>query len=182
MIEEVRKVGCVLSGCHSVTEWRLLPEKINVLDLITALGAFGSFLAVIGAAIAILQSSKARNLSTVVEITRQLAAEREKAHNSKIYGMSDSEFHAFQMVHLVEQASMIVNHGWVSGQSKAFLLDWLRLEIPAMMQQPAYQAVIRDATGQQLCELFALRDRFSFDLKMEKHFERIYEQRQPSKR
>lgn len=168
---------CFLGQCPTETEWRLWPEKLNVLDLITALGAFGSFLAVIGAAIAILQSAKARNLSTVIELTRQLAAEREKAHSFKVYGMEDGDFHAYQMVHLVEQACMIVNNGWVSGQSKAFLLDWLRMELPAMSKQPAYQTVFASVQGNELCELFKLRSRFEVEQKQIDHFERIYEQR-----
>jgi hypothetical protein len=145
------------------TGWQWLPEKLNFLDLITALGALGSFLAVIFAAIAIFQSTKARNLATVIELTRQLSSEREKAHQAKIYGVTDDYFHAYQMVHLVEQASMIVNQGWVSGQSKEFLLDWLRMEIPSMADQPAYQQHFKGTSGQELMELFKLRDKFAKD-------------------
>lgn len=175
-------LGCLLSKCDAATEWRFLPEKLSVLDLLTAIGALGSFLAVVAAAIAIFQSAKARNLSTVIELTRQLASEREKAHAAGIYGMEPHEFHAYQMVHLIEQAAMIVNQGWVSGKSKDFLLDWLRVEIPAMNKQPAYKAEFDNATGQQLCELLKLRDRFEAERKQEVHFERIYERSRARKR
>jgi hypothetical protein len=145
-------------------------------------------LAVIVAAIAIFQSAKARNLATVVEVTRQLSAEREKAHQAKIYDMRDDEFHAFQMVHLIEQASMIVNHKWVTGQSKEFLLDWLRLEIPSLAEQPAYQAHFAGLDGNELVELIALRDKFAkerdreaklaeTEWKQAEHFERIFQRR-----
>lgn len=181
-------LSCLFAKCSQTTQWRFFPEKVNAFDVITALGALGSFLAVIGAAIAITQSAKARNLSTVVELTRQLAAEREKAHSFKVYEIGDGEFHAFQMVHLVEQAAMIVNNNWVSGQSKAFLLDWLRMEIPSMAMQPVYQAVFASAHGNELCELFKLRDRFDAERKQEEakrkqmeHFERIYEHHKTSR-
>lgn len=179
-------IWCNLSKCESHTEWQWLPDTLNIIDLITALGALGSFVAVIIAAVAISQSAKARNLATVIELTRQLSSEREKAHQAKIYAMEDHQFHAFQMVHLVEQASMIVNQGWVSGQSKEFLLDWLRLEIPSMADQPAYQENFQAATGQELIELFKLRDKFAVErmrkernvaaeLKEVEHFEKVIE-------
>lgn len=173
---------CIFVDCVVATEWRWFPEKLNVMDVLTALGAFGSFLAVIFAAIAIQQSAKARNLSTVVELTRQLAAEREKAHSFKVYGMDDGTFHAYQMVHLVEQAAMIVNNDWVTGQSKQFLIDWLRTEIPAMGKQEAYQEVFSTAEGRELCELFKLRAQFEaekerelLEKKQAEHFDRIAE-------
>jgi hypothetical protein len=177
-------VSCILTNCEAHTQWQWLPDKLNVIDLITALGALGSFFAVIFATVAIFQSAKARNLATVIELTRQLSSEREKAHQAKIYGMEDAQFHAYQMVHLVEQASMIVNQGWVSGQSKEFLLDWLRLEIPSMADQPAYQENFQAAMGQELIELFKLRDKFAAErahdernavaeLKEAEHFERV---------
>lgn len=179
-------IACILTNCEAHTEWQWLPDKLNIIDLITALGALGSFIAVIFAAVAIFQSAKARNLATVIELTRQLSSEREKAHQAKIYGMEDHQFHAYQMVHLVEQASMIVNHGWVSGQSKEFLLDWLRLEIPSMADQPAYQENFQAAMGQELIELFKLRDKFAAErarhernaaaeFKEAEHFERVIE-------
>ncbi|MGO7072196.1 hypothetical protein ACCT03_00155 [Rhizobium johnstonii] len=179
-------VSCILTNCVAHTQWQWLPDRLNLVDLITALGALGSFIAVIFAAVAIFQSAKARNLATVIELTRQLSSEREKAHQAKIYGMEDHQFHAFQMVHLVEQASMIVNQGWVSGQSKEFLLDWLRLEIPSMADQPAYQENFQAATGQELIEVFKLRDKFAAErardernaaaeLKEAEHFERVIE-------
>lgn len=171
-----RGLSCLVLKCDAVTEWRFLPEKVNVLDILTAVGAVGSFLAVVAAAIAIFQSAKARNLATVIELTRQLASEREKAFAAEIYDMEPYQFHAYQMVHLIEQASMIVNQGWVSGKSREFLLDWLRLEIPAMTAQPAYKAELDNVTGQQLCELLKLRDRFEAERKKEEHFERIYRQ------
>jgi hypothetical protein len=181
-----KPISCILSKCESQTEWQWLPNKLNVIDLITALGALGSFIAVIFAAAAIFQSAKARNLATVIELTRQLSSEREKAHQAKIYAMEDRQFHAFQMVHLVEQASMIVNQGWVSGRSKEFLLDWLRLEIPSMADQPSYQENFQAATGQELIELFKLRDKFAAErarddrnaaaeLKEVEHFNRVIE-------
>ncbi|OAP43192.1 hypothetical protein [Sinorhizobium americanum] len=174
-------VSCLLREYEKQTQWRMFPDSVNALDVITALGAFGSFLAVIGAAVAIFQSAKARNLATVIELTRQLSSEREKAHVAGIYGWKSEEFHAYQMVHLVEQASMIVNQGWVSGKSKEFLLDWLRGEIPSMAEQPAYQATFNDATGQELCELFKLRDKFVAERRRAELFERIYEQRRSRK-
>ncbi len=36
-------------------------------------------------------------------------------------GLADGDFHDFQMVRLVEQASMIVNNRWVSGQVEGIL-------------------------------------------------------------
>ncbi|TBD43451.1 MULTISPECIES: hypothetical protein [Rhizobium] len=179
-------LSCLLIKCQTHTQWQWLPDKLNAIDLIAALGAFGSFFAVVGAVIAIVQSAKARNLATVIELTRQLSSEREKAHQAKIYGMEDHQFHAYQMVHLVEQASMIVNQGWVSGQSKDFLLDWLRLEIPSMADQPSYKETFDGATGPELVELFKLRDKFAAEKvraelktdeerKEEEHFERIYQ-------
>lgn len=182
--EAARTFSCLILECERHTEWRLFPDRVTALDLIAALGAVGSFLAVVGAAIAIFQSAKARNLATVIELTRQLSSEREKAHEAEIYGMTDEEFHAYQMVHLVEQASMIVNQGWVTGKSKAFLLDWLRGEIPSMAEQPAYQANFKNATGQELRELFKLRDKFASERaraeaerKQIEHFERILQAR-----
>ncbi|WP_097171491.1 hypothetical protein [Rhizobium sp. AN5] len=187
-------IFCFLSTCATSTQWRWFPEKLNLLDIATAVGAFGSFLAVITAAVAIFQSAKARNLATVIELTRQLSSEREKAHAAGIYGWKDEEFHAFQMVHLVEQASMIVNQGWVSGtKSREFLLDWLRGEIPSMADQEAYQAMFEDVSGNQLCELFKLRDQFAAERKLaeekaeiarkkEDHFEGIYRRYQAKKR
>ena len=190
LLDQARNTGtpisCILSKCEPHTVWQWLPDKLNVIDLITALGALGSFIAVIFAAVAIFQSAKARNLATVIELTRQLSSEREKAHQAEIYAMEDHQFHAFQMVHLVEQASMIVNQGWVSGQSKEFLLDWLRLEIPSMADQPAYQENFQAATGQELIELFKLRDKFAAErarddrnaaaeLKKAEHFDRVIE-------
>lgn len=186
-------IRCLLSSCETLTQWRLFPEKVSLLDVATAVGALGSFLAVIAAAVAIFQSAKARNLATVIELTRQLSSEREKAHAVGIYGWTDEKFHAFQMVHLVEQAAMIVNQGWVSGaKSREFLLDWLRGEIPSMADQEAYQAMFDDVTGNQLCELFKLRDQFAAERKRadEKaeaerrraaHFERIYQRHKGKK-
>ncbi|MBW6420656.1 hypothetical protein KX729_04310 [Rhizobium sp. XQZ8] len=187
-------VFCLLSTCETSTQWRWLPEKLNLLDVATAIGALGSFFAVIAAAVAIFQSAKARNLATVIELTRQLSSEREKAHAAKIYDWSDAQFHAFQMVHLVEQASMIVNQGWVSGKkSREFLLDWLRGEIPSMANQEAYKAMFEGVSGNQLCELFKLRDQFAAEheraekkaeaeRKQEAHFENIYRRHKARKR
>lgn len=187
-------VFCFLSTCEVSTQWRLFPEKLNLLDIATAVGALGSFLAVIAAAVAIFQSAKARNLATVIELTRQLSSEREKAQAAGIYDWTNEQFHAFQMVHLVEQASMIVNQHWVSGRkSREFLLDWLRGEIPSMANQEAYKAMFEDASGNQLCELFKLRDQFAAehkhtkdkaeaDKKREAHFEDIYRRHRDKKR
>jgi len=190
LLDHVRNTGtpisCILTECEAHTEWQWLPDKLNVIDLITASGALGSFIAVIFAAVAIFQSAKARNLATVIELTRQLSSEREKAHQAKIYAMEDHQFHAFQMVHLVEQASMIVNQGWVTGQSKEFLLDWLRLEIPSMADQLAYQENFQAARGKELIELSKLREKFAAErardernaaaeLKEAEHFDRVIE-------
>ncbi|SOC92579.1 hypothetical protein SAMN05216358_2735 [Rhizobium sp. AN5] len=89
---------------------------------------------------------------------------------------------------------MIVNQGWVSGtKSREFLLDWLRGEIPSMADQEAYQAMFEDVSGNQLCELFKLRDQFAAERKLaeekaeiarkkEDHFEGIYRRYQAKKR
>ncbi|MDX0928360.1 hypothetical protein GOE05_12715 [Sinorhizobium medicae] len=169
-----RFLQCSGRGCDQLVAWRLLPENVSGLDLISAVGALGSFFAVVAAVIAIAQNSKARNLATVIELTRQLAAEREKAHSAGIYGYSDGQFHAYQMAHLVEQASYIVNHRWVTGKSKKFLMDWLREEIPSMEEQPAYKACFDSAQGEELSELFKLRDRFAKERKEAARFERIH--------
>jgi hypothetical protein len=147
------QLACRLHECEPVTSWRWLPEKVTGLDVLTALGAVGSFVALVFGAAAIFQSAKARNLSTIIELTKQIYEERQRAHDLKLFSYEDHEMHAFQMLHLVEQASMIVNHRMVSGKSREFLMDWLREELPAMAAQEAYREGFSIANGPQLKEM-----------------------------
>ncbi|WP_132533793.1 hypothetical protein [Rhizobium sp. PP-F2F-G48] len=134
-----------------------LPKTFSLVEVIAAVGALGSLFALLAAVFALVQNSKARNLSTVVEVTRQLAAEREKAHIAGIYGMSPAQFYAYQMMHLMEHTCFLVGHNLVTGKAREFLLDWLRLEIPSMDDQEEFKQIIAKATDGELSEFFKMR-------------------------
>lgn len=167
-------LGCIFQSCAPSTAWRWFPEKVNLFDILTVSGAFGSLVAIFFAAAAIYQSSKARNLSTIVEITRQIYAERQRAQDLKLFQMDDVEFHAFQMIHLVEQASMIINSRMVSGKSREFLRDWLKVELPEMAKQAAYKDAFSITTGPQLEEMRKLYTEICAELRQERLYEEIY--------
>lgn len=167
----VECVPSLLVRCSKTTSLTLLPEK---LDLLTLVGATCSILAVLLAAIAIRQSAKARNLSTIVEVTRQIYAERDRAQVLGLFGMGVAEFHAFQMLHLVEQASMIINHRLVSGEAREFLRDWLKVELPSMAKQSIYSGSFADDNGSQLREMKKLYKEIVAEIRKEETIEAIY--------
>jgi hypothetical protein len=128
------------------------------LDILGAVSSVSAFVALIFAGISVLQNTKSRNLSTIVEFTAQLAQERRLGFEAKVFGdMSDSQIHAYQMAHLVESAAFIINRNMITGQAKAFLLDWLAVEVPHMEQQKVYQDLFSSTIEGEMAEFFRLR-------------------------
>ncbi|MCZ7930844.1 hypothetical protein O9X90_00825 [Agrobacterium leguminum] len=168
---------CWVVTC-STTQITILPEK---LDILTILGAICSIAAVLLAAAAIRQSAKARNLSTIIEVTRQIYAERQRAQDLGLFELGIAEFHAFQMLHLVEQAAMMINHRLVSGKARSFLRDWLKVELPAMAKQPLYADSFAITEGAELEEMRKLYKELIAEIKREETFEIIH-QRKKQKR
>lgn len=174
---DFESLRCWVVTCP-ITQITWFPEK---LDVLTILGAICSIAAVLLAAAAIRQSAKARNLSTIIEVTRQIYAERQRAHDVGLFALGIAEFHAFQMLHLVEQASMIINHRLVSGKARDFLRDWLKVELPAMAKQPLYADSFAITEGAELDEMRKLYKELVAEIKREETFEIIYQRKKRNK-
>ncbi len=143
------------------------------LDVLAAAGSFATVITLFFAAWSIRQNAQARNIASLVAVTQQLFAEREKAQQHGIYGMSGQDFHVFQMTNLVEQACFIVNHGLVSGRAKDFLVDWLRNEITAMDEQEPYKMQLATLIDGELTELLKLRARIQRERADQKHWDDV---------
>jgi hypothetical protein len=152
-------------------EW--IGKDSTWLDILAAAGSFATVITLFFAAWSIRQNAQARNISSLVAVTQQLFAEREKAQAHGIYGMSGQDFHVFQMTNLVEQACFIVNHGLVSGRAKDFLVEWLRNEIASMEEQEPYQVQFAGLTEGELTELMKLRARFHRERAGQKHWDNV---------
>ncbi|WP_141690324.1 hypothetical protein [Ensifer sp. LC384] len=127
------------------------------MDFLSGLGSIGTLAALVFAGLSVRQAAQSRNLTATIELSRQITAERDRAQSLNLFGMSDREFHAFQMLQLVEQACFIVNHGMITGRASEFMCDWLEGEIRSIETQEIYRAFLRNLEPGQLTEYVSFR-------------------------
>lgn len=128
-------------------------EGTTVLDLLGAVGGAATAITLIFAAWTVAQNSRARNLAVVVAISQQLVDQHRRGYDAGLYHMSDADFHAYQMLHLLEHTCFLVNKRHVTGASRSFVREWLENEVSSIMRQPFYQAQLAQTEGAECIEI-----------------------------
>ncbi|PRX09718.1 UNVERIFIED_ORG: hypothetical protein BCL66_106220 [Martelella mediterranea] len=120
------------------------------LDYLTAAGSGATVLALGFAAWSIWQNAKARNLSTIVEVFRDLQNARDSLKSYGLIDLENDEFGIYSYLQFLEYTCWMLNSRAVSGDAKRFLQTFLDAEVPSIVDSDLAKPIVEQGELQDL--------------------------------